>query len=374
MNDTDRPDTSGPTPAPPRPPAGQEPPPSAVQVQVVPYEAPRRGSWLRRVLVILLIVSVVMNAYLAAILAARIQEAYRSEVVRAGNADQEIAVWNVEGMIDAEQAETFVAFCDWTAKRPEVKAVVLRVNSTGGGVPPSDRMHASVLGLKAAGKKVVVSMGGVAASGGYWISAPADQIVAEPTTTTGSIGVIAMWPVFKDMLEKIGVEPIVMKSQDAHKWKDELSPLDAPSPDQREHLQSILDGIQDRFEEVVRKGRGKKLKTEDVTYEIPVLTADGQKKTVTHTATAPLNGKVYVGSEAKDWGLVDTIGYQSDALTAAARLAGLDKPNIVQYRPRLTFGEQLFGQGVSTSGGLTIDADLISEVQSPRIMAIWRVE
>lgn len=373
MNDQDRPDTSGPTPAPPRPPAGLDQP-SSIQVQVVPYEAPRRGGWLRRVLVIFLILSLVVNFYLAAILAARIREAYRAEVVRPGNDNQEIAVWSVEGMIDADQAGDFVAFCDWAAKRAEVKAVVFRVNSPGGGVAPSDRMHASVLGLKAAGKKVVVSMGGVAASGGYYISAPADEIVAEPTTTTGSIGVIAMWPVFKDMLAKIGVEPVVMKSHDAYKWKDELSIVDTPSPDQRAHLQSILDATQDRFEDVVRNGRGNKLKTEAVTYEIPVIGADGQKKTIEHTATAPLNGKVYMGAEAREWGLVDTIGYQSDALAAAAKLAGLGDPKVVRYSTPLTLGEQLLGSGVQAKGGLQIDADALQELQTPRIMLIWRVE
>ena len=109
----------------------------------------------------------------------------------------------------------------------------------------------------------------VAASGGYYMSAPADEIYAEPTTITGSIGVIGGWVVLKGTLDKIGAEPIVVKSTHAQGWKDEMSMYAAPHAYQMKHIQEVLDKMQERFEEVVRTGRGNRLHPQAASYTIP---------------------------------------------------------------------------------------------------------
>jgi len=191
------------------------------------------------------------------------------------------------------------------ARDPAVRAIVLRINSPGGGVVASDEIHQAVLEVD---KPVVASMGEVAASGGYYIAAPADRIVANPATLTGSIGVISMVPNVEELLDKIGVEMIVIKSG---KLKDELSSYREITEEEKQLWQAVIDEAYEQFVGVVAEGRGMEVD------EVKALA----------------DGRVYTGRQAKELGLVDELGNLPDAIDLAADLGGIaGKPRIIEYR------------------------------------------
>ncbi len=327
---------------------------------------PRRriGVW---IFVSLLVISALINMAMIAMLGGTHGDmGLATTTVRDGAAHETIAVYDVSGVIDTRAARQFNKFCNAIDDDRNIKAVVLRVESPGGAVAASDQMHSNVLRLKKAGKKVVVSMGSLAASGGYYLSAPADTIVAERTTLTGSIGVIASWMVFKGTLDKIGVEPIVMKSSHAADWKDALSPLSKPLPYQEQYIQSLLNETQATFEQVVTEGRGKRLKTRQASVEVPAIQ---DAKAQTHEQTEPFNGKIYSAAGAMELGLVDMIGYERDAYDQAAKAAGLGNPRIIRYGPR----QGLFAAlADGHSQGLAVNVESLRQMQTPAIEAIWR--
>ena len=318
---------------------------------------------------LIFVFSVLMNLYLLVLLAAQLDAGFATETILKGAADQTIAVYAVTGIIDEEAAQRFSRFYDEVRTDDEVKAIVLRVSSPGGGVTASDQIHHLVKQLDKQGKPVVVSMGGVAASGGYYISAPAREIIAEPTTVTGSIGVIIAWPVLRGTLDKLGIEMVVMKSTHAQGWKDEANWVQPPAPRHREHLQEILDEIQAKFEEVVIKGRGGRLKTRKGTYTVTAGKQDVPREV---EETEPFNGKVYLAAQAKQLGLIDAIGYVSQATDRAAVLAGLQNPRVVRYAPRQgLLAELIRGQNEPL---LSLSAKNLDEFQTPRILLMWKAE
>lgn len=194
-----------------------------------------------------------------------------------------------------------------------VKAVVLRVDSPGGGVGPSQEIHDEVQ-LLAAIKPVVASMGSAAASGGYYIAAPTDLIVANPGTITGSIGVIMEFTNFQELLEKIGLRSQVVKSG---QHKDIGSPVRSMTEEDRAILQAMIDDVHSQFVEAVAAGR-----------ELP------QEK-VRELA----DGRIFTGRQARDLGLVDELGGLQVAIGKAAELGGITgKPHVVyppEEKPRL---------------------------------------
>ena len=190
----------------------------------------------------------------------------------------------------------------------DIKAIVLRVDSPGGAVAPSQEIHDAVKRIKAR-KKVVVSMGGMAASGGYYISAPADRIFAEPGTLTGSIGVIFLHFNVRGLLEWAKVEETTLKSG---KYKDTLSPFRPIQETDREEIQSISDDVYSQFVQAVAQGRGM---PEARVREIA-------------------EGRIYTGKRAKELKLVDELGGFDDAIAAAWGLAGQSGEPKVQYPPR----------------------------------------
>ncbi len=367
-------------PPPPEPPrrAAEPPqqPPPPQQAQVAPSPAPqahkparrRRGSRFLRVLVGgLLLVSLVMNAYLLLLVAAHMTGPFETTVVRKGERNQTIAVYDLSGIIDGRSAGSFNEFCLEIGPEQNVRAVVLRVDSPGGGVAAADQIHRLVRDLRNQGKKVVVSMGAVAASGGYYVSAPADEILAEPTSITGSIGVMMQWFVLEGTLEKLGVEPIVMRSDDSEAWKDQISVLEPPQQHHRERLQEVLDTMHDRFEKIVREGRQDRLKTTTSTLEIQ---QDGQSREV--TVTEPFSGNIYLADEAKELGLIDEIGYTDSAIDRAASLAGLTDPHVVRYKVRRPLVAHLLGRGPDPT--TLIEPETIDQLRTPRMMLLWKVE
>jgi len=237
-------------------------------------------------------------------------------------ASKKIALIDVEGTITNARAQTMLGVQSdnpvsvFTEKLRRagndrnVRAVVLRINSPGGGVTASELMYDELRRFRErTGKPVIASMLDVAASGGYYIACGCDEIYAMPTTVTGSIGVIMIAPDISGTMAKIGVRTNVIKSG---AMKDVGSPFRAMSPADREVFQDMIDQMYEQFVQVVVDAR-----------------SDLSEARVRELA----DGRVYLGPVAKEHGLVDEIGTLHDALDAARSAAGLaDEPIIVvQY-------------------------------------------
>lgn len=208
-----------------------------------------------------------------------------------------------------------------------IKAVVVRVDSPGGGVVPSQEIYNAILSLKKK-KKVVVSMGSVAASGGYYIACAADEIVANPGTITGSIGVIAHFSNVEELLKKIGLKSSIIKSG---KYKDIGSPLREMTQDEKRLFQGVIDDIYDQFLEAVSTNRN-----------IP-------KEKVADIA----DGRIFTGRQALKMKLVDFLGDKEYAINLAAKLSGIEgEPEVVYPRKKgLGFWKYIVREMASTVAG-----------------------
>ncbi len=206
-----------------------------------------------------------------------------------------VGLIEVKGMI-FDSKET-VRQLRYFLKQESVKAVVLRVDSPGGIVAPSQEIYAEVKKF-AARKKIIVSMGSLAASGGYYISAPATMIYANPGTITASIGVILKLSNIESLMDKIGIKSYTLKTG---KYKDSGSPVRQFSAEDRAMLQSVIDNTHQQFVRAVAEGR--KLPVEDV------------RKIA--------DGRILSGEQAREHKLVDRLGTLQDAIEEAGRLAGI---------------------------------------------------
>jgi protease-4 len=192
-----------------------------------------------------------------------------------------------------------------------IKAIVLRIESPGGEIEPCQEILWEIERVKET-KHIVVSMGGTAASGGYYISTQANKIVALPTTMTGSIGVISAVINVEGLLEKLGIQIEIFKGG---KYKDMYRGFREMTPEEEEIMQGMIDEYYEQFIDVVAEGRG--LSEEEVR----------------NLAT----GQLYSGTEAKELDLVDELGDLDTAIDLAAELAGIEAPTVEYYQPpRLT--------------------------------------
>jgi protease-4 len=238
-----------------------------------------------------------------------------------------VAVVRIEGVIvsgresdwaltasDSAYSESIVDRLERADADPAVKAIVLRVNSPGGGIVATDEIYTTLKELK---KPIVVSMGEMAASGGYYVSCAASEILANAATLTGSIGVISTVPNFEKLLDKIGIEMLVIKSG---AMKDELSSFREPTEEEIAHWQGIVDKAYEQFLGVVVDGR-------DLDPEEARELADG---------------RVYTGQQALDLGLVDRLGNLPEAIALAAELGGIDgEPRVIEYERTPSLMEML---------------------------------
>jgi protease-4 len=215
---------------------------------------------------------------------------------------EKIAIIEVQGVILDPQpiVEKLVKL----RKNEKVKAIVLRIDSPGGGVGPAQEIFAEVKKARKE-KKVLVSMGSVAASGGYYIACGADKIVANPGSITGSIGVIVESLNVEELLRKLGLRSMVVKSG---KHKDLGSPLRPMTEEERKLLQGVIDSVHEQFIRAVAEGR-----------KLPV-------EKVRELA----DGRIFSGEQARELGLVDELGDLEDTLAMAATLAGIrGEPEII---------------------------------------------
>ena len=222
-------------------------------------------------------------------------------------------------------------------KDGSIDAVVLRVDSPGGGVGPSQEIYTEVKRL-AEKKPVIVSMGAVAASGGYYVAAPADQIVANPGTITGSIGVIMSFTNYQELLDKIGLKSSVVKSGD---HKDIGSPVRPMTDADKAILQGLIDDVHHQFVNAIAEGR-------EMDFD---------------TALALADGRIYSGKQARELGLVDKLGNFQDAISLAAKLAEIEgdprlvyppeeKPGFIEYFMQEAIGQFKKGLRDESATGL----------------------
>jgi len=193
-------------------------------------------------------------------------------------------------------------------KDKAVKAIVFRIESPGGEIAPCQEILWEIERVKETKPIIVVSMGGTAASGGYYISTKADKIVALPTTQTGSIGVISAIPNIEGFLEKLGIQIEIFKGG---KYKDMYQGLRELTPEEEEIMQQMIDEYYEQFVDVVAEGRGL------------------SREEVRDLAT----GQIYTGTEAKELGLVDELGDLNTAIDLAAELAGIETAIVEYYQP-----------------------------------------
>jgi protease-4 len=229
-----------------------------------------------------------------------------------------VAVVEIEGIIlDGEQA---VRELRDHAENPAVKAVVVRVNSPGGVVAPTQEIFSSIQRVRKAGKPVVASFGAVAASGGYYVGTAADRIYANPGTLTGSIGVVMQMANVEGLLKKVGVEYVVVK---AGAYKDVGNFARTMTPEERRILQALLDDVYAQFVAAVAKGRGL------------------EERTVRGFA----DGRIYSGQQAHALKMVDELGGLEEAIETAGKLGGVPgKPKVILPRKRFSFSDFLRNQ------------------------------
>ena len=307
------------------------------------------------------------------------------EVYRDGDRNT-VAIIPVVGIIESSQAAYVRSAVDYALKQTNIRAIVLRVDSPGGGVTSSDQIWYEIERLKKAGLPIIASYGGIAASGGYYISCAADEIVAEPTCITGSIGVIAQIFTFEGLMDKVGIEPVTLVATGSPE-KDTANDLFRSWSDKdRQKIITMLDAAYDTFNQRVKDGRKTaisnaacitgsigviaqifafeglmdKVGIEPVTLVatgspekdtandlfrswsdkdrqkiITMLDAaydtfnqrvkDGRKTAISNAATidALADGSIFTAQAAVTNGLVDRIGYLDDAITGAETAAGL---------------------------------------------------
>lgn len=258
------------------------------------------------------------------------------ETVSTGSGGQ-IAVVELKGVI--MESETVVRQLKQYRDDDRVKAILLRVDSPGGGVVASQEIYEEVRKTRDGGMPVIVSMGSLAASGGYYVSCGATRIVANRGTLTGSIGVISEFMEFKDALAKLGIDVNTVK---AGRLKDAGSPTRKMTETDKAYFQQLMDDVHRQFIGVVEDERG-------LTHDEAVELSDG---------------RVFTGEQALDLGLVDTLGTYEDAIGVAAELGGIEgEPSIVRERKRRSMLDRWFGDVGETLAGVRrelLDAPVVS--------------
>jgi protease-4 len=257
-----------------------------------------------------IIVGVILGVFLLSILFLT-----RFGEKRAFALGDKIAVVDIKGVIASSR--NIVEQIDAYKEDDDVKAIILRINSPGGGVGPSQEIHREVLKAREK-KKVIASIGSVGASGGYYVACASDLIIVNPGTITGSIGVVMEFSNVEELLKKIGLRSYVIKSG---RHKDIGSPLREMTSEEKSILQGVIDSVHSQFIRAVAEGRNM------------------EERKVREIA----DGRIFSGEQAKELGLVDRLGGLQDAIEIAAEMVGIKgKPTVIYPKKRLSLYEMLF--------------------------------
>lgn len=241
------------------------------------------------------------------------------EYISGGNGDK-IAIVEINDVIVS--SEKTVGEIKRFREDKSIKAIILRVNTPGGGVAASQEIYEEVKKTRDSGKIIVVSMGSIAASGGYYISMGSSLIIANPGTLTGSIGVIAQFMSIKDLADKLGITQTTIKSGNL---KDAGSPFRQMNDSDKAYFQDVVDNSFGQFLEVVSK----------------------ERKMDMETLKKYANGRVFTGLQAKEYGLIDSLGTFEDAIRITSKMAGIEgEPRIVREKKKFSFFEELLGSKI----------------------------
>ncbi len=310
-------------------------------------------------LITLFIGSLVLGKALATSTAAKGNKQIAETVIE-GSGENKVSIISIKGILSNESAEgLFIERpsivevvkqqLEQAADDTHVKAVLLEIDSPGGGITASDIIYNQIMKFKADTKKnVVVYMQDIAASGGYYISSAADAIVAHPTTITGSIGVIMPLINVADLISRYGIKDTSIASGDK---KEIGSPLKQMTPEEAVILKNIIDEMYMQFVKVVSTGR--KLDIETV------------KKLA--------DGRIYTGNQALEKGLVDQLGYLEDAINLTKKIAGLTEATIVRYEKHYGLADifGLMSKSLLQNNTIKLDISQLQERGVARPMYLW---
>ncbi|WP_414840247.1 signal peptide peptidase SppA [Carnobacterium sp. TMP28] len=294
------------------------------------------------------------------------QQALDESIVFEGNQEERIVLLEVNGAIVANQTASFLDTSGYNhtffmeqleaiKADDSIKGIVLSINSPGGGTYESAQIKDKIDDIqKTTPIPLYVSMGNVAASGGYYIAASADKIFASNETLTGSIGVIMSSLNVSELYEKIGIEDTTVKSGP---FKDIGSTSKQMTKEEEQILQSLVDDSYNRFVTVVAEGRNKKID------EVKILA----------------DGRIYDGAQAKKIGLVDQIGYQEDALDALKKENNIEDAEVFQYSSdSLSFKSLLSSKVSEVATQKSLSEEMITEItkqlsdsQTPRMIYLY---
>jgi len=252
----------------------------------------------------------------------------------------EIALVRIQGML--MDSQNIVRQLSNYRHNPNVRGIVLRIDSPGGAVAPAQEIYNEIMKLKADHKTVYASMGTVAASGGYYIACAANYVLANPGTLTGSIAAVMAFSNIEELTDKIGVKPIIIKSG---KYKDVGSPLRGMKPEERKLLQSVVDDVHQQFVQAVAKGRG-----------LPV-------SEVNEIA----DGRIMTGQQALTLKLVDEMGGLEKTIELLAKKIGVEgRPKVIEEKEKTPFFDWLLQSSLPSRLAATlIPASL------PRLQYVW---
>ena len=326
--------------------------------------APRKRTSVLAVLVgVLLVLSIVANAVLLVAVIGMatalggslggggIDDTYLERVVHRGPSSRKIAVIRIEGIIYDPLVASVQKKLDRAARDEDVKAVIIRINSPGGYLTASDMLYQAIRSFaQETGKPVVAAMDGVAASGGYYAACAADHIVAQRTTVTGSIGVIAQYFFLSGLLQdKLGIRTVTLKMGDQKDWPNMMAA--DMTPEQRDYIMgALLEPGYDQFVEVVAGAR------------------EMDREKVLALAT----GRIFMARDAQANGLIDEVGFFGRAVEIARERAGIEEARVVEYIQPFGFLD-LFGVSGRAASLLNLTPDTILSLvaPSPQVMCLW---
>lgn len=290
------------------------------------------------------------------------EQPFTEEVIDEGSELKKIVVLDVNGVIQDNgdsssffqsagyNHQTFLKQLDYIQDDATVKGVIIRVNSPGGGVVESAEIHDKLVEIQKNSKKpVYISMGSMAASGGYYISTAAKKIYASPETLTGSLGVIMEGINYKGLADKYGVDFVTIKSG---KYKDIMSPTREMTDDERKILQTMINNSYEGFVKVISEGRH--------------MSVDQVKQIA--------DGRVYDGRQAKELHLIDGFGYLDDVVKQMKKGENLKGAKVVRYTESFGFGSLFTFQAKKWMGDNAEMAGLmkvLSKPNSPRLMYLY---
>ena len=252
----------------------------------------------------------------------------------------EIALVRIQGML--MDSQNIVRQLSNYRHNPNVRGIVLRIDSPGGAVAPAQEIYNEIMKLKADHKTVYASMGTVAASGGYYIACAANYVLANPGTLTGSIAAVMAFSNIEELTDKIGVKPIIIKSG---KYKDVGSPLRGMKQEERKLLQSVVDDVHQQFVQAVAKGRG-----------LPV-------SEVNEIA----DGRIMTGQQALTLKLVDEMGGLEKTIELLAKKIGVEgRPKVIEEKEKTPFFDWLLQSSLPSRLAATL-----MPASLPRLQYVW---